>query len=450
MQTKHPPELKMRWGRLGYMRAMSRDFLGLLMQAAEVGQSTGIASLPLPFMGNGVLLLDADDVDVVLRHIDRFPRNAEANRITGRFFGSDGILTTEGGVWKKRRDQLSKSFAPRTIYNMLAPIQEVGVSHLHRWPIGRPFDLTLAFEEMIMEIFARIAFGGSQAECMDGQEVGRILRELGQILFMDFVIPGELSRFHPGFRRRKRQIDQLVQKLIENRKQQILSGQVESQDKDADMLTILVRDSLAAGESFEAQQILQSQLLNILVGANTTSAATLAWTCYVLLLNPEWYNLVQNEARVTGWARGIPTSDDLRKPKVTLALRETMRLWPAAVLQARECAEETTFQGYTFPAGTMVWVAPYVLHRLSKYFKDPETWNPEMHFPTPDDPCGYLPFFKGPHVCIGRALALAQMEIVLRELFAHYDLELAPGAEVKPQSGGALRPTGLQVILRAR
>ncbi|MCV4732647.1 cytochrome P450, partial [Escherichia coli] len=72
--------------------------------------------------------------------------------------------------------------------------------------------------------------------------------------------------------------------------------------------------------------------------------------------------------------------------------------------------------GYLVPAGSLVLVSQYVMHRDARYFPeperfDPERWRPENKQARPQ--YAYFPFGGGPRRCIGEAFAWLEGIIVL-------------------------------------
>lgn len=105
-----------------------------------------------------------------------------------------------------------------------------------------------------------------------------------------------------------------------------------------------------------------------------------------------------------------------------------MRLYPPAFMSARECARASRVCGVDVPAGAVVLVPFFLLHRDPRLWSEPERFDPARFFGTVEpDRYTYLPFGVGPNVCIGAQLALTEAVLVLARLVRGSILALAAG-----------------------
>jgi cytochrome P450 len=106
------------------------------------------------------------------------------------------------------------------------------------------------------------------------------------------------------------------------------------------------------------------------------------------------------------------------------------------------------------PKGSLVAIAPWVLHRHRRLWDDPDAFDPDRFMPErrgATDRFAYLPFGAGPRVCIGSSFALQEATIVLASVVRAARLELVEGHEVRPLHRVTLRPQGgLPMRLRLR
>ena len=124
-----------------------------------------------------------------------------------------------------------------------------------------------------------------------------------------------------------------------------------------------------------------------------------------------------------------------RLPLTRAFLDETLRLYPPAYLIVREAQAADEIAGHAIPAGTIVSISPWVLHRHHAHWRDPERFDPQRFLPgaTPPDRMVYLPFGAGPRICVGAQFALSEGVLVLARLLRCYRLALIGQPDVRPR-----------------
>jgi len=121
---------------------------------------------------------------------------------------------------------------------------------------------------------------------------------------------------------------------------------------------------------------------------------------------------------------------------------ETLRIYPPTALLARQNIEEDTIGGYTIPAGSMVVLVPYVVHRYPGIWENPEAFDPERFGeqaagrPKP----AYIPFASGPRVCLGNSFALLEMVLTFSMTAARFRLTPTDPSQIGAQFAGTIRP----------
>jgi len=125
-------------------------------------------------------------------------------------------------------------------------------------------------------------------------------------------------------------------------------------------------------------------------------------------------------------------------------IEETLRLYPPAWIVSRIPSDDDAIGGYSIPAGSIIFVSPYVTQRHPAYWgEDAGTFNPD-HF-APERVAGqpryaFFPFGGGPRQCIGNNFAMMEMQLVLAQAVQQYDLRPLPGQPVTPLASLTLSP----------
>ena len=124
---------------------------------------------------------------------------------------------------------------------------------------------------------------------------------------------------------------------------------------------------------------------------------------------------------------------------------EALRLYPPAAILSREAIADDEILGVPVPAGTVIVVSPYVLHRRRGLWENPDAFDPSRFLGERReriDRFAYIPFGAGPRVCIGMAFAIQEAVIVLANLLRTFRFDLVEAHPVMPQQRVTLRPRG--------
>jgi cytochrome P450 len=181
------------------------------------------------------------------------------------------------------------------------------------------------------------------------------------------------------------------------------------------------------GKAFTDAQLGDEVATMILAGHETTATA-LFWSLYLLALDPATQDEVAAEVTRLG-------TDDIDRLKFTRAvIDETMRLYPPAFLVARSAYAPDTVAGLQIRPRDALLIAPWLLHRHEKLWRDPHAFIPQrfMAPAPPPERFSYLPFGAGPRVCIGAHFAMVEATIALARLIGAFRVELADKSPVMP------------------
>ena len=129
-----------------------------------------------------------------------------------------------------------------------------------------------------------------------------------------------------------------------------------------------------------------------------------------------------------------------------------MRLYPPAWIIERAAIGDDTIGDFEINKGDQMMMCPYVMHRDPKYWKDPETFDPdrfsEERSKERDRYC-YFPFGGGPRYCIGTNFAMLEMQLVLASICQRYSFSVKEGFHVAIEPLVTLRPkNGMPMVLK--
>jgi cytochrome P450 len=191
-----------------------------------------------------------------------------------------------------------------------------------------------------------------------------------------------------------------------------------------------------SGEAFTDAQLGDEVATMILAGHETTATA-LFWSLYLLALDPATQEELASEvqgATVNGALATVNGMVDIERLKFTRAVvDETMRLYPPAFLIIRAAAGPDTIAGMPVKKQDIVLIAPWLLHRHEKLWRDPNAFVPSRFMTgTPPDRFAYLPFGVGARVCIGAHFALVEATLALAKIIGAFRVSMVDKAPVMP------------------
>jgi cytochrome P450 len=104
--------------------------------------------------------------------------------------------------------------------------------------------------------------------------------------------------------------------------------------------------------------------------------------------------------------------------------KEAMRLFPPTSIHFREAIREIDLgHGHIVPAGAVIWMPVYVIHRDPKHFPEPEKFDPDRFSPENREsrhPYAYTPFGIGRRMCVGHVFATMEAKTILSTVLRRY------------------------------
>jgi NAD(P)-dependent dehydrogenase (short-subunit alcohol dehydrogenase family) len=149
-----------------------------------------------------------------------------------------------------------------------------------------------------------------------------------------------------------------------------------------------------------------------------------------------------------------PDARDIeRLPYLVQTVDEILRVYPPIWGFTRDLVDDDEIGGYHVPAGSSVFMSPYVTHRHPALWANPDAFDPEnfgSHAPARHK-YAYFPFGGGMRKCIGYQTALLQMRVLIAVVAQHVDLSAVPGHSLETGATISLRPRdGIRLIAKPR
>jgi cytochrome P450 len=189
---------------------------------------------------------------------------------------------------------------------------------------------------------------------------------------------------------------------------------------------LLSRMMLARDEETGApmsDELLRDESITIFFAGHETTARTLAFLWHALAEHPAVAARMHAEIdEVLGDA--APTVAHLKRLPYTLGvIKETLRLYPAAPMYARDTLAPDEIDGVPIPTGAQMMLMPYLTHRHPDFWPDPLRFDPDRWGAEQEaqrHPFAYHPFAAGQRICLGNNFSLFESHVLVALLARHF------------------------------
>ncbi len=358
--------------------------------------------------------------------------NEQSKHITG-----DSLLTLHGDDWHKQRRRMQGAFRKNSVasyYKEMNLATETFLKHCHTQK--GPINITHEMTNLTYTIVGKALFGAdiqdSQNKIKDSLDVALNYIH-GRIESLIRLPLWGYTRKQKKFKQAIQQFDTLVNNIIKQR--------IASNDEN-NLLQKLLMAVDEQDQTRMTQQQLRNEIVTLLLAGHETTANLMTWCLYELASKPDVQAKLYEEVKNIDFA--TITAQQLSSLEYTFRIiQESMRLYPPVWLMERHTISQDEINGYTIPKNTTLIISPWVMHRHPDYWAYPDEFNvdnflPENFNKIPD--YVFIPFGKGPRMCIGMNFAIQEAIIILAKIGQHFILDQATPPNATPDPSITLRP----------
>jgi cytochrome P450 len=438
---------------------------GLRVDGLLIRGSAGSDIAQFRFAGRTVFVLKHPEyVDHVLHAgVDRYHKSIEYELL--RAVVGLSLFTDEDESWRRHRMLVNPVLAKRhldVLCDLIIDPIEAFMGRLDDGSDRIEVHMSRAMTELTLDVVGSALFGRGMADLARriGPSVTLGLRaaERATRLILLTNPPVWLTRASTAFIHHApllppplnrvqgvmRTVDETVWKVIHERQLDPV--------EHADLLGLLlsVRDEL--GQKLPLRRV-RDEVTTLMMAGHETTANALSWMWYLLALNTDARERLLAEVDdVLGGRR--PALEDIPKLTWTSACtQEAMRVFPPAWIVPRVAIADDVIDGHRIPRGASVLIPIYSLHHDSRFWSDPEVFDPTRFEPgnAKHHRSAYLPFGGGRRVCVGKSFALMEMTLIAAIMSQQFVYDLVPGHPVEPEATLTLRPRrGLRMVAKRR
>jgi len=436
---------------LGSLQEINRDALKLFSRAqTEYGD---IVRLRLAHKVAHVLSHPAMAEQALIGDTQSFVKYTQIKKQLGlSLILGKGLLSSYGEFWRQQREFMNPMFRPASIDAVADSVLACGRRMVDRLDEGArnaaPVDIWQECVRTALDTVLASLFGAHAAR--DADEIGDAMTVLLRHAFASIRNPLTPPLSWPTRRNREfwaalRIVDDRVNRLIRDR-----MSEVTRKDDFLDLL--LFKTQEASGKRMPPSQV-RDEAVTMLAAGHETTAATLTWALAQIAREPRIADRIREElGRIVG-AAPLKASHLPELRYLQAVAQETLRLYGSAAVISRAVIRDTRISGYRIPAGSMVFVCVYNIHRHADFWDRPHEFLPERFLTKQSREqkhrCAYIPFGAGERFCIGRNFASLELLAFLAQLIGAFDLEVAGSWPIKSEFAITLRPAE-SVYLRVR
>lgn len=419
------------------------------------GMKMGDVRLP----GRTVFFLNQPELvqKVLVTDAHRFPKSVVMSTILKLLLG-EGVFVSNGALWEQQRRMMEPAFKAARIKAIFPLMRDAADAMAERFAEGAAgpdtvidLEMTHVTADVIFRTLYSRPFTRQQAELIfENFEQFQRKALLQGVLNMS-GLPEWLSVGKTRARQHGEAIREQLRIPIHDRLTRIEAGeQVPEQDMLASF--IAARDP-ETGEAFTEIELVD-QVATMFLAGHETSASALSWSLYLIASVPEVRQRLQAEAD-SAFADGPLTFEKLRLlPFTRDVFREALRLYPPLAVVTRDATVREEMRGKQIKPGALMFISPWLLHRHTEHWENPDVFDPDRFSRTEtkaSEQKAYLPFSRGPRVCMGASFALQEAVIVLATILRDWEITPAGGHVPEPVARLTLRSeNGIRLDMRRR
>jgi cytochrome P450 len=346
----------------------------------------------------------------------------------------NGLIASNGAFWQHQRRMMQPAFSKTSVGGLLEIIKSINAELLEKWKRaavrGESVNVTHDVSLMVLKITLTAIFTDDYARVAPY-----------------FNVLADESARNLEFAQTFRPLAKVIRDIAEQRRQ---NGAIAD-----DLLGRMMqaRDRQSGQAMTDAQ--LAKEVMTLIVAGHETTAGLLNWLWYLLARHPEMQSRLSAEFDRLPW-QDIPDIDTLKNYAFTRSvIEEALRLYPPLWLMTRRAINDDLLGEYLVPAGTEIYISPYLIQRNPHLWPAPDEFDPDRMTEAgaaERHDLALCPFGAGPRNCIGELFARVEIQIHVmmfaRELrLVHHDTEpaeISTGMNLLSKSDFIMSPKLLQ------
>ena len=362
---------------------------------------------------------------------DKFPRWRIYQHVIGRGPGRDSLSATDGAQWRRLRQAFGPMFRPEHVAKLTPLFQRATARAVAAWQTQGDtvrFDASLEMTRFTLDLVWRVLFGDDDPPPI----VDRAAADIHAALLRDEIAvqAGTLAALADAAAGRAPAPGALTENPF--------AGW-------SDAATAEAGDGLTWRELYDNAR-------GFLGAGHETAALTLTWALWLTAQDAETQQRIHDEIDAVVGAGPIEDAHLARLVFTGRVINETLRLFPPAYVTVRRSTEPIALAGESLPAGVVLVVCLYALHRHRQWWEEPDTfWPDRFAGNAPRHRYAFLPFSAGRHACIGASLGWKEAMTIFASILQRFRVSTDTTVPIKLRTTITLRPDReVPIVLHCR
>ena len=362
----------------------------------------------------------------------------------------EGLLTSDADVWRRQRRMVQPAFHQETLAQLTDYVERSSSSVLADWEragTGAMVDIDVAMMHATLEVVGHALFGSDLSQ--DASALADATLDALDVVVARARVPITPPGWIPTRANRRLAA---ANNVFDSAVRRMIAERAHAQVRTHDMLDMLMEVRDEHGQGLSGEEI-RNQMVTFIVAGHETVASALTWAWALLAANPQEQESLHEELSQIVQDAPLTIDDYPRLVRTRAVFDEALRLYPPAWLITRKALASGELAGRRVPAGSLVIMSPWLLHRHPSLWRDPEEFCPSRFIDEEVDRSSFLPFGAGPRMCIGRDFAYVEGVLMLARLASRFQVSYPAGAGVPAMDPlVTIRPAGglkLRITRRA-
>ncbi|GAB0089936.1 Cytochrome P450 [Sergentomyia squamirostris] len=352
-------------------------------------------------------------------------------------FLREGLLLSYGKKWIHRRKILTPAFHFNILQQFLKIFQHESRKLVHLLNTKESLEeinIPKLFSTHTLNVICETAMGVTLDSQEDSQSYRENIHRAGTVFVLRFIKPWLGSDFifkMFGYEKMLNEflmpIHSFTRKIIHERRAKFMNDHqsIEGKKERHAMLDTLL---WAQEQGFIDLEGIREEVDTFTFEGHDTTASAITMILLSLAENQHVQEQVYGEiSKITTdkEEKSLEIFDYTNMTYTDRVIKECLRLYPPVPYITRELTEDQEINGHVLPAGALIEVHIFDLHRDPQYFPNPEHFDPDRFLPENVEnrhPFAYLPFSAGPRNCIGQKFALLEIKTVIESILINFHL----------------------------